>query len=65
MRRVNKIKNSRTIVITDPVDIIINLIICVEFVICSGRFVSLFSGTTSDKNINKNDTYDTLIMNNI
>lgn len=65
MRRVNKIKNSRTTVITDLVDIIINLIICVEFVICSGRFVSLFSGTTSDKNINKNNTYDTLIMNNI
>lgn len=63
MRRVNKIKNSRTIVITDPVDIIINLIICVEFVICSGRF--LISGTKSDKNINKNNTYDTLIMNNI
>lgn len=56
MRIVNKIKNSKTTVITDPVDIIINLIICVEFVICPGRFVSLFSGPTSDKNINKNTT---------
>lgn len=65
MRIVNKIKNSRTTVITDPVVIIINLIICVEFVISPGRFVSLFSGTKSDKNINKNNTYDTLIMNNI
>lgn len=65
MRIVNKIKNSRTTVITDPVDIIINLIICVEFVICSGCFVSLISGTKSDRNIDKNNTYDTLIMNNI
>lgn len=59
MRIVNKIKNSRTTVITDPVDIIINLIICVEVVICPGRFVSLFSGTISDKNRNRNTTYDT------
>lgn len=59
MRIVNKIRNSRTTVITDPVDIIINLIICVEVAICPGRFVSLFSGTISDKNRNRNTTYDT------
>lgn len=51
MRNVLKIKNSRSTVITAPIDIIIDLIICVEFVICSGR-----SGTKSDKNINENTT---------
>lgn len=53
-------KISKTIVITDPVDIIISRVISPEFVICSGRFfdrfVVFFSGTKTIKKLNEKET---------
>lgn len=43
LRIVNKMTNKITTAIPDPVDIIINLIICSEFVVRSGRSVVCIS----------------------
>lgn len=45
MRIVNDIAINITTVITDPVDMIIYLIVSVELVISFGRFVALFFET--------------------
>lgn len=48
MRIVNDITINITMVITDPVDMIIYLIVSVELVISFGRFVALFFETIFD-----------------
>lgn len=48
-------KISKTIVITDPVDIIISRVISPEFVICSGRFFGRFVGTKTIKKLNEKE----------
>lgn len=48
MRIVNDITINITTVITDPVDMIIYLIVSVELVISFGRFVALFFETKFD-----------------